>query len=93
MRANYEETLAGKIVLSVGFYIHSAEQVHGEQVGCTPGQKQELDDLHLRKIELADEVYILNVNGYIGESTQRKLVYARAQGKLIRFLEPDKVSQ
>jgi len=45
--------------------------------------------LHLRKIDLADEVYILNVGGYIGESTARELAYARDHGKRIRFLEQE----
>jgi hypothetical protein len=86
-RANYEETMAGKIVLSVGFYPHSTEQAHGETIGITPEQKQVLDELHMRKIDLADEVLILNVGGYIGESTARELAYARFLGKVVRFLE------
>jgi hypothetical protein len=49
--------------------------------------KARLDELHLRKIDLADEVLILNVGGYIGESTLRELEYARATGKHIRYLE------
>jgi hypothetical protein len=88
-RANYEETMAGKIVLSVGFYMHSSEAAHGETWGCTSEQKKALDGLHFRKIELADEVLILNVGGYIGESTGRELAHARSLGKVIRFLEPD----
>lgn len=90
-RLNYEETMAGKIVLAVGFYPHSAEQAHGEDVGCTPEQKVMLDELHLRKIDLADEVLILNVGDYIGESTRRELAYAMNAGKIVRFLEPTKV--
>lgn len=87
-RANYEQTMLGKIVLSVGFYPHSQTQAHGEEVGCTPEQKQALDALHLRKIDLADEVLILNVGGYIGESTRNELRYARELGKPVRFWEP-----
>lgn len=60
-KANYRETMAGKIVLSVGFYPHSSETAHGETVGCTSVQKEALDELHLRKIDIADEVLILNV--------------------------------
>ena len=86
-RANYEETMAGRIVLSVGFYPHSAEQAHGESVGCTPEQKRQLDALHLCKIDLADEVLVLNVGGYVGESTAREIAYARRLGKPIRWLE------
>ena len=88
-RANYEETMAGKIVLSVGFFIHSPEESHGEARGCTPEQKIALDELHKRKIDLADEVLILNVGGYIGESTGSELDYARERDKVIRFLEPE----
>lgn len=50
--------------------------------------KPRLDELHLRKIDLADEVLILNVGGYIGESTARELAYAREHGKRIRSLVP-----
>jgi hypothetical protein len=86
--ANYRETMAGKIVLSVGFYPHAAERAHGEERGCTPEQKVALDELHLRKIDMADEVLILNVGGYIGSSTRRELNHAMATGKRIRALEP-----
>jgi hypothetical protein len=99
-RANFDETMAGKIVLSVGFYPHSEERQratwhrpdsdlirHGETIGITPEQKEALDQLHLCKVELADEVLILNVGGYIGSSTARELAHARATGKRIRFLE------
>ena len=55
----------------------------------TPEKKAELDTLHLRKIDMADEVLILNVGGYIGESTSRELAYARKNGKRVRFLEED----
>jgi hypothetical protein len=84
---NYLETMAGRIVLSVGFYPHAVNEMHGEGVGITPEQKEELDQLHLRKIDLADEVLILNVGGYIGSSTARELAYAHAHGKRVRFLE------
>lgn len=86
-QANYEETMKGNIVLSVGFYPHAQEEMHGEQVGVTPDQKAALDELHLRKIDLADEVVILNVGGYIGSSTRSELQYAVEHGKRVRFLE------
>lgn len=85
--ANYRETMAGNIVLSVGFYPHSSEQAHGETIGITPAQKEALDHLHLRKVAMADEVLILNVDQYIGPSTAGELAYARSLGKTIRFLE------
>jgi hypothetical protein len=86
-QANYEETMAGNIVLSVGFYPHAQREMHGEQAGCTPEQKIALDELHKRKIDLADEVLVLNVGGYIGESTRSEIEYARKYGKQIRYLE------
>jgi len=87
--ANYRETMAGNIVLSVGFYPHSSEQAHGESVGITSEQKEELDRLHFRKIELADEILVLNVDGYIGKSTRNELNYARSLGKIVTFWEEE----
>ncbi len=85
--ANYQETMAGKIVLSVGFFMHTSGNRHGEDIGATPEQKIALDELHKRKIDLADEVLILNVNGYIGDSTKSELTYAQKHSKIIRWLE------
>ena len=85
--ANYRETMSGKIVLSVGFFMYATGNRHGENIGCTPEQKTALDELHKRKIDLADEVLILNVGGYIGDSTRSELLYAMKHGKDIRYLE------
>lgn len=91
--ANYQETMAGRIVLSVGFYMHASGNKHGEGIGCTPEQKVGLDELHKRKVELADEVLILNVGGYIGESTRNELNHAILHGKRVHYLEnPEKVT-
>lgn len=86
--ANYGETMAGRIVLSVGFYPHSSEQAHGENIGCTDSAKIALDELHKRKIDLADEVFVLNVGGYIGDSTRSEIEYAERLRMPIRYLEP-----
>lgn len=86
-RANYELTMAGKIVLSVGFYPHNP-QVHGEGVGATAADKVALDELHKRKIDLAHRVYVLNVGGYIGDSTRGEIAYAEQHGVLVEYLEP-----
>lgn len=48
-----------------------------------------LDDMHKRKIDMADAIYVINVGGYIGESTRAEIEYAREKGKEIMFLEPD----
>ena len=85
--AGWKETLAGKIVLSVGVCKYAdAGGAHGAEV-LGPDTVQRLDDLHLRKIELADEVLVLNVGGYIGPSTGNELAYALALGKPVRTLE------
>lgn len=87
-QAGLQETLAGKIVLSIG----AASGTDDEHFGNLPREeydrvKENLDQLHLRKIDLADEVLILNVDGYMGESTRRELAYARSLGKPIRYWE------
>ncbi len=85
-QANFDETMKGNIVLSVGFYPHAQEEMHGETTAITPGQKSFLDVLHLRKIDLSDEVLILDVDGYIGESTRNEIEYSKSIGKPIRYL-------
>lgn len=91
IRANYDETMKGNIVLSVGFFMHSSEAFHGQTFGCTPEQKIGLDDLHKRKIDLCDEVLVLNKDGYLGTSTMSEIEYARGAGKIIRYLEKNGV--
>jgi hypothetical protein len=47
-----------------------------------------LDDMHKRKIDMADEIYVINVGGYIGNSTRSEIEYAKLTGKPILYLEP-----
>ena len=75
-------TLEGNIVISVGMFGHS-----GDAEVWKPGVKEMLDDMHLRKIDLADEIFVINVGGYIGSSTRSEIEYARSQGKVIKYLE------
>lgn len=77
------EGLKGKIVLSVVAMVHD----DAEPISDNSLEKEMLDELHLRKIDLADEVLILNVGGYIGKSTSREMEYAYAHNKVVRFLE------
>ena len=74
-------TLEGNIVLTVGFFGHA------EEVPPTDAQKLALDELHLRKIDLADEVFFLNPDGYIGDSGRRELAYAIATNKQVVFFD------
>ena len=75
-------TLDGCIVISVGLFGHS-----GDEEVWKPSTKEMLDDMHLRKIDLADEIYVINVGGYIGESTKREIAYAEKMGKKVNYLE------
>ncbi len=77
--ANRRETLKGNIVLTVGILVHGDLSISSEA-------KVALDALHLRKIDLADEVLILDVDGYVGDSTQFEVSYAQMRGKKIRWL-------
>lgn len=87
-KANLEETLAGKIVLTIGCDMRSGTEVFARMSEQELNEvKARLDELHLRKIDLADEVLILNVGGYVGQSTRRELQYAMANHKRVRFLE------
>lgn len=83
----WELTLMGKIVLSVGVCKH-AEDHGGEALGQEVADM--LDELHLRKIDLADKVMVLNVNGYIGSSTRKEIEYAEKTSKPILYLEERK---
>jgi hypothetical protein len=86
--ANQKETLAGKIVLSIGCDPRSdVELFAGMSQGELEKIKARLDALHLHKIDMSHEVLVLNVGGYVGDSTRKELAYARLTGKKIRFLE------
>lgn len=83
---NLRETLAGRIVLSIGCDTKSdADLLLAGQI--TEEDKKRLDELHLRKIDLADEILVLNVGGYVGESTRREIAYAQDHQKPLRWLE------
>ena len=76
-------TLEGNIVISVGLFGHS-----GDDEVWTDGVKEMLDDMHKRKIDMADEIFVINVGGYIGSSTRSEIEYAIATGKAVNYLEP-----
>lgn len=82
MEAQKRLTLEGNIVISVGLFGHA-----GDDEVWKPGTKEMLDDMHKRKIDMADEIYVINVGGYIGESTRSEIEYARRTGKAVRYLE------
>ena len=75
-------TLEGNIVISVGLFGHS-----GDNEAWVEGTKEMLDDMHKRKIDMADEIFVINVGGYIGDSTRSEIEYAKKTGKSIHYLE------
>ena len=75
-------TLEGNVVISVGLFGHS-----GDEEVWKPGTKEMLDKMHLQKIDMADEIFVINVGGYIGESTRREIAHAEQSGKSVRYLE------
>ena len=82
--AGWELTLLGHIVLTVGVCKH-AEDHGAEALGDDVAER--LDELHKRKIDLADRIFVLNVGGYVGDSTRSEIDYATATGKRVTYLE------
>lgn len=83
IKAQKELTLAGNIVISVGLFGHS-----GDDEVWTNDTKEMLDDMHKRKIDMSDEIYVINKNDYIGDSTKSEIAYAKAQGKPVTYMYP-----
>jgi len=81
MEAQKRLTLEGNLVISVGLFGHS-----GDNEVWTEGTKEMLDDMHKRKIDLADEIFVINKGGYIGSSTRSEIEYAIKNGKKVNKL-------
>lgn len=89
MEAQKRLTLERNIVISVGLFGHSGDEEvwDGMDEGTLSKTKEMLDDMHKRKIDMADGIYVINVGGYIGDSTRSEIEYAREHGKTIEYLE------
>ena len=85
LKAQKDLTLKGYIVISVGLFGHS-----GDDEVWSEGTKEMLDDMHKSKIDLADEIYVINVDDYIGSSTKSEIEYAISHGKKVNYLYPHK---
>lgn len=75
-------TLEGNIVISVGLFGHN-----GDDEVWTENIKKMLDDMHKRKIDMADEIFVINKNGYIGSSTKSEIEYALKTNKKVNYME------
>ena len=89
MEAQKRLTLQGNIVISVGLYGHAGDQEvwDGMDEGTLSKTKEMLDDMHKRKIDMADAIYVSNKGGYIGDSTRSEIEYAKRTGKGVEYLE------
>lgn len=89
LKVQKDLTLQGNIVISVGLFGHSGDNEVWENMdeGTLTKTKEMLDDMHKRKIDMADEIFVINVNGYIGESTKSEIEYAILTGKKVNYLE------
>ena len=81
LRVQKELTLKGYIVISVGLFGHS-----GDNEVWTDDTKTMLDNMHKAKIDMADEIFVINVDGYIGESTRSEIEYAQKNKKPVKYL-------
>lgn len=92
LKALKDLTLKGNIVISVGLFGHSGDSEVWENMdeGTLTKTKEMLDDMHKRKIDMADEIFVINVDGYIGESTKSEIEYAISTNKKVNYLEPNK---
>ena len=84
MQAQKELTLKGNIVISVGLFGYSGDN----EVFANKETKIMLDDMHKRKIDMADSIFVINKNGYIGDSTKSEIEYAIKHNKKVLYLEP-----
>lgn len=82
IRVQKELTLKGNIVITVGLFGHS-----GDDEIWKPGVKEMMNDMHKRRILMSDEIYVINKNNYIGESTRSEIEFAKEHNKKITYME------
>lgn len=82
-------TLEGNIILTVGLFGHSGDNEvwEGMDDGTLTKTKEMLDDMHFRRIDMSDEIFVINKNGYIGTSTRNEIDYAIKTGKKVNYME------
>jgi len=73
------------------WYLSPTGELPADHLAEHEGVAAEMDELHLRKIDLGDEVFVVNIGDYIGESTQNEVKYARSKGKKIRWYTYDPI--
>ena len=74
-------SIEGNIALSLSFFDLDKGEV------LTDENKKLLDDIHKRKIDMSDEIYVINKGGYIWESTRSEIEYAKKKNKIVNYME------
>ncbi len=80
MKVQEKLTLDGNIVFTPNFFNNLKDKINIET-------KKMLDEMHKQKIDMSNEIYVINFGGYIGESTKSEIEYAKSKGKKISYLE------
>jgi hypothetical protein len=93
--ANMHLTMQDHVVISVGMKGH-ADDPPGSRFLCSDGDertvaKQRLDELHFEKIDMSEAIYVINVAGYVGNSTKREIWHAKSAGKKVMWMFPDAI--
>lgn len=86
LKAQKDLTLQGNIVITVGLFGHADGEY--ETGVITDDVKLMLDDMYKCKIDMADEIFVINVDGYVGNSAKSEIRYALSNNKIVRYLEP-----
>ncbi len=81
-KAQESLTLAGKLVISLGFFEHA------EGKTISPETEALLAEIHRQRIDMSDSIFVINRDDYIGKSTASEIEYARAAGKTVKFMFP-----
>jgi hypothetical protein len=89
---NQRLTLAGCVVISLGMFSLPDLPDYDWTADCSD-LKGRLGAMHFQKIRMADEVYIVDPGGYVGESTRREIAYAESLGKPVRYLSRERLAE
>ena len=81
MKLQEKLALDGNIVLTPNFF----NNIKKEEIDLKT--KKMLDEMHKQKIDMSDEIYVINFGGYIGESTKNEIEYAKTKGKKVSYME------
>ena len=89
---NQRLTMEGCVVLSLGMF-SLPDLPDDDWTADSSVLKERLAGVHFQKIRMADEVYIVDPGGYVGESTRREIAYAESLGKPIRYLSREHLAR